>query len=244
MEYRLEVAGRTAGTYRQTRVTLKFDSAGELLNAVALARSGLVGWGLWQQSHKVKSAFGKCWFCSTAGHGGFILITQTPITFKDHAFEVHHLFASGPSVVAYAYEFEEDCDWSLLLDNDPVAFESEVAERLKCDTSPNKSIESVRQDLKEQVAKSRQWSKNYAEDRAIEQKLLDEGKFLRCSARSKDTGIWGEDTVVVAFRNKDRQELYRSMSKETYHAIPYGVSATIEDYSKFGKVEMADEKDA
>jgi hypothetical protein len=34
------------------------------------------------------------------------------------------------------------------------------------------------------------------------------------------------------------------MSKETYHAIPYGVSATIEDYSKFGKVEMADEKDA
>ena len=240
MEYRLEVAGRTAGTYRHTRVTLKFDSAGELLNAVALARSGLVGWGLWQQSHKVKSAFGKCWFCSTAGHGGYILITQTPITFKDHAFEVHHLFASGPSVVAYAYEFEEDCDWAILLHNDPEAFNSELAERIKHNDGNIQTATSLR----DAVNKSLQWSKDYAEDRAIEQKLLDEGKFLRCSARSKDTGIWGEDTVVVAFRNKDRQELYRSMSKETYHAIPYGVSATIEDYSKFGKVEMADEKDA
>lgn len=244
MEYLLQVAGRTAGTYRQTRVTLKFNAEGELLNAIALARSGLIGWGLWQNSYKVKSAFGKCWFCSTAGHGGFILIAQTPISFKEPAFEVQHAFPTGPAVKVYVYEFEEDCDWSLLLDNDPQAFESEVLERLRWDTSPDKNIESIRQDLKKQVAESRQWAKKYAEDKAIEQKLLDEGKFLRCSARSKDTGIWGEDTVVVAFRNKDRQELYRSMSKETYHAIPYGVSATIEDYAKFGKVEMAEEKDA
>jgi hypothetical protein len=243
MEYRLQVAGISRETGRERRVTLKFNAEGELLNAIALARSGIVGWGAWQQSHKVKCALGKCWSCSTAGHGGFILITQEPVSFKEPAFEVQYAFPTGPAVKVYAYEFEEDCDWSLLLDNDPQAFESEVAHRLTwCEAGKN--IDDIRQELKDAVAKSRQWSKDYAEAKAIEQKLLDEGKFLRCAAAGKDTGTWGEDTVVVTFRNKDRQELYRSMSKETYHAIPYGVSATIEDYAKFGKVELAEEKDA
>lgn len=232
-EYRLQVAGRTAGTCRQTRVTLKFNAEGELLNAVALARSGLVGWGEWQESHKVKSAFGKCWWCSTPGHGGYILITQEPISFKEPAFETSYTFPTGPAVKVYAYEFEEDCDWAILLHNDPEAFESEVAHRLTW-YEASKNIEDVRQELKDAVAKSRKWAKDYEEHKKAEQRLLDEGKFLRCSASTTDDG-----RVHVYFRNKDGKEMAYYMSKETYDSIPIGDNATPEDYADRDQIEPA-----
>jgi hypothetical protein len=50
--------------------------------------------------------------------------------------------------------------------------------------------------------------------------------------------------VCVTFRNKDGQEKCYSMSADTYHAVPIGDNATIEDYANIGEVKVASEKDA
>jgi len=234
MEYRLQVAGISKETNRESRVTLLFDSVGELQNAIALARSGILGWGAWQQSHKVKSLFGKCWMCSTAGHGGFILITQVPVPFQEPAFEVHHIFFNGPTVAVYAYEFEEDCDWSLLLDKDPVAFESEVADRLTWEANKGMKIEEARSELREAVNKSRKWAKDYEDREKAKQQLLNEGKYLRCSASTADDG-----RVHVLFANKDGEEKAYYMSADTYRSIPIMDNATPEDYADHDQIEPA-----
>ncbi len=232
MEYRLQVAGMSRETGRESRVTLKFNAEGELLNAIALARSGIVGWGAWQQSHKVKCALGKCWSCSTAGHGGLILVTQEPIIFKEPAFEVRHAFSTGPAVKVYAYEFEEDCDWSLLLANDPQAFESEIDNMMTWESNAGKTKESIREWLKAEVERSRQWQKNYDDREKAKQAMLDEGKFLRCSASTENDG-----RVRVTFQNKDGKEKEYIMSKETYRAIPIMDNATPEDFNRHGTIE-------
>ena len=93
-----------------TRVTLRFDDKGNLTNPRAAAASSMVGWGEWQSSEKVPSHFGHCWQVSTAGHGGYILVTPLKsLPFKEPSLKVEHTFGT-----VYVYEFEEDCDWAIL----------------------------------------------------------------------------------------------------------------------------------
>jgi hypothetical protein len=74
----------------------------------------MVGWGEWQSSEKIPSHFGHCWWVSTAGHGGYILVTPIKgLPFKEPALKVEHSFGT-----VYIYEFEEDCDWALLEQRD------------------------------------------------------------------------------------------------------------------------------
>ena len=95
---------------KATHITLRFDDKGNLLNPRTAARNGMVGWGEWQSSEKVPSHFGDCWWVSTAGHGGYILVTPIKgLPFKEPALKVEHSFGT-----VYVYEFEEDCDWALL----------------------------------------------------------------------------------------------------------------------------------
>lgn len=63
--------------------------------------------------------------------------------------------------------------------------------------------------------------------------LIEDGKFVRCSARTDNNG-----KIHVLFQGKHSIE-GRYMQKETYHAIPYLENATIEDYERFGKLEIA-----
>lgn len=90
-----------------TRVTLKFNEEGHLTNPRAVAACSMVGWGTWQSSEKVPTMFGHCWWVSTPGHGGYILVSPSKLPFKDPALSVE-------SRGVYVYEFEEDCDWAIL----------------------------------------------------------------------------------------------------------------------------------
>ncbi len=95
---------------RKTKVSLWFDAEGILLNPIALASSSMVGWGKWQSSARVKTRWGPAWWCSTAGHGGYLLVTQTLDTpFGEPTWRLDH--EAGK---AYLFEFEEDCAWAML----------------------------------------------------------------------------------------------------------------------------------
>lgn len=72
---------------------------------------------------------------------------------------------------------------------------------------------------------------------AEEQELRKKGKFIRVAALSHGP------QVKVLFRGAYGKELAYLMSKETYRAIPYGVTAIVSDYRKFGKVVKAKNTD-
>ena len=93
-----------------TSIVAKFDDNGKLLNPRSLAQTSMIGWGKWQQAHKVKCKFGDCWWVSTAGHGGYVLVTQTPLPF-DFPTELSN---TTPDSTFYVYQFEEDCNWAVL----------------------------------------------------------------------------------------------------------------------------------
>jgi len=96
---------------KPTRITLHFDEKGHLLNPRAAAANSMVGWGPWQSSKKVPSRWGTCWWVSTAGHGGYLLVTSIKnLPFKGPALKIEHTFLDP----VYVYEFEEDCDWAVL----------------------------------------------------------------------------------------------------------------------------------
>jgi len=106
---RLTVTGHSHRS-KATRVTLRFDEKGHLLNPRAAAANSMIGWGPWQSSEKFPSHFGACWWVSTAGHGGYILVTPIKgLPFKEPALKVEHAYGT-----VYVYEFEEDCDWAIL----------------------------------------------------------------------------------------------------------------------------------
>jgi hypothetical protein len=98
----------TAHNGRPTRITLRFDDSGNLLNARSAAKNAMVGWGEWQQSAKVPCGLGSCWWVSTAGHGGYILVTAKPLD-REPALKIEHSFGN-----VFIYEFEEDCNWAIL----------------------------------------------------------------------------------------------------------------------------------
>jgi hypothetical protein len=111
---------------KPTRVTLRFDEKGHLLNPGAAAANSMVGWGPWQSSEKVPSHWGACWWVSTAGHGGYILVTFI----KDLPFKGPALKVEQPSLdPVYVYEFEEDCDWAILEYRDEMVRRHALAKR-------------------------------------------------------------------------------------------------------------------
>jgi len=129
MKYRLRCQGYSAENGRLTQVALRFSDC-KLENPRAMATSSLVGWGAWQESEKVPCSLGDCWWVSTAGHGGYVLVTQTKyhgddslVRFKKPTFKVEHdaseVWRDIPELYVYAYEFEEDCDWAILEYQDP-----------------------------------------------------------------------------------------------------------------------------
>jgi len=98
--------GKTCST------TFQFDDQGKLRNPLTVAKSGMIGWGPWQSSHKVPCRFGACWWVSTPGHGGYILVNQIDRLWNhlDPAMAVCEPHYGK----AFAYEFEEDCCWAIL----------------------------------------------------------------------------------------------------------------------------------
>jgi len=110
---------------RKTYVTMVFED-GKLLNPRNLAFNSMVGWGKIQGSSKLKCKFGDCWWVSTPGHGGYILVTQTKLEWaKEPTIKVEEPVCGN----VYVYEFEEDCDWAILEYHDYDLMVAAVADR-------------------------------------------------------------------------------------------------------------------
>lgn len=77
----------------------------------------------------------------------------------------------------------------------------------------------------------------YEREQAARQRILDEGKFLRCSA------LQHNGRVKVIFRNKDRKERAFWMAPRNYQGLGYGTATTSEDYKARGKVTKAKNTD-
>lgn len=208
---------------RNARVKVKYDET-RILNPRAVAASSLIGWGSWQSSRKIHSKHGECFWCTTAGHGGYILVTTKPVTFASPALEA--ALPNGPAL--YVYEFEEDCEWANLLDHDEVAAYSDYQQRLKDGYTGGLAahVQAIRDSL--------YWSACYEDKQREEKKLLDSGAFLRSCARTTDDG-----RVQVTFKNKVGERVGRYMSKETYDTYPLGDAVTPEMFATKGAVEPA-----
>lgn len=134
----IRLHGLSQDTVKPTRVTIKFDDNGKLLNPRSLAMSSMVGWGKVQYSHKAKSEHGDVWWVSTPGHGGYILVTQEIKNWaKEPSIKVEHAYGN-----VYVYEFEEDCDWAILEYHDRKVLESAVEQRRK-----NAATQGIRKDV-------------------------------------------------------------------------------------------------
>lgn len=108
---------------RKHRIKVELDlDSGKLLNPRAVAVSSLVGWGKVQNAETFPCSYGYCLWVSTPGHGGFIVITQTPLPFKmEPAAEWEFKRVNGGEPIRIlAYEFEEDCAWAILAYHDPL----------------------------------------------------------------------------------------------------------------------------
>lgn len=85
----------------------------------------------------------------------------------------------------------------------------------------------------------------YERNNRQKKELYDAGKFVRCSATTRDD-ITSKFNIEVTFRNGDFAGcLYKKalMEKETYNSIPLLVNATIEDYEKNGLVLLLKDVD-
>lgn len=213
---------------RNVRVKVKYDET-RILNPRAVAASSLIGWGSWQSSHRIDSKHGDCFWCTTAGHGGYILVATQPITFAKPALE--QALPNGPTL--YVYEFEEDCEWANLLDHDEVAAYSDYQQRLK--DGYTGGLQAHTQAIQDSIL----WSARYEDERRTEARLLDSGAFLRCCASTLKDG-----RIHVLFKSKNGARIGRYMAKETYDAIPLGTPATPEMYAQYGAVEAAPSEEA
>jgi len=84
---------------------------------------------------------------------------------------------------------------------------------------------------KEKHQDCKAYAEKWEKTKQRESEILQSGAFVRCSALNHKT--YG---VHVIFRNKDGQEIGKYMSKDTYHALPYGEPFTVEDYAKVGEL--------
>lgn len=113
--YNVRIYGYSYETNRKTHYTARFDENGKLLNPKNIAKSSLFGWGKWQlSSRKVKCSLGSCWWVSTAGHGGYILVTQKKLDIPVESVFSYEKNYNGTKLIFHVYQFEEDCDWAVL----------------------------------------------------------------------------------------------------------------------------------
>lgn len=104
---------------RHTKLTIRFDDNGHLINPNNVARSSIIGWGRWQQSKVIPCQYGYCYAVSTASHGGYILVTQDKLTWHSPEIELETIVYNSvrgrfQNVKCYAYQFEEDCEFAKL----------------------------------------------------------------------------------------------------------------------------------
>ena len=118
--FRLRVQGYSTETAKPCTFSALFDDSGKLTNPRSVAVSSQFGWGKWQSSKKVPCSFGDCYWCSTAGHGGYILVTQQEQLppFNDPSREVDYEHG-GRHYKFRVFEFEEDIAWAILEYRDP-----------------------------------------------------------------------------------------------------------------------------
>jgi hypothetical protein len=76
---------------------------------------------------------------------------------------------------------------------------------------------------------------NDAKDAAI----VATGAFVRRAALWHE-GLGGTAYTRVLFRDKNGTEKYAHMARETYDAIPLSVTATVQDYEKYGIVQFVE----
>lgn len=171
MEQRVIVTGWPAvGGRKKSKVTLKFDSdSGKLKNPRDLAKSGLVGWGRWQDETKFPSQYGHVWYVTTPGHGGYILVTQE----KHAEFGVPFLTVETEKYydreyVAYAYEFEEDGNWAILELFDPMVAKKSLKIRNGYRTSSGKEPYSMNEYMQTVVSTIKRWGSTSSRKRVEE----------------------------------------------------------------------------
>ena len=123
------------GQSPHARLTVEFDADRRILNPRTVAAHSSHGWGKWNHASKYPSDLGHVWSVSTPGHGGIIVVTQTPLP---EAFEPainltthrapagYHLASWDEAGLAiarrdgltlktfelYVYDFEEDCAYA------------------------------------------------------------------------------------------------------------------------------------
>lgn len=123
-ERRVKLLGYNTYDGKPTHVTLRFRE-GVLINPRAMAQSSMVGWGKWQHSQKLPCDAGHCWEVSTAGHGGYILVTQQFLRWAGcTSLSVEH-----EGLEAHVYEFEEDSQYAVLEAHDATLRAAVAAKR-------------------------------------------------------------------------------------------------------------------
>jgi hypothetical protein len=162
----LRVHGYNTENGKATKVTLRFNEDKKLLNPRALAASSMVGWGRWQQSKKIETKWGPAWYVGTAGHGGYLLVTQKPPADLPFGHEglggEPAFFVEEDAGVAYVWEFEEDCNWAILEYFDETARETTRAEINRYRVARGEEAFTSEQFLNERVIPTiKQWHQEY-----------------------------------------------------------------------------------
>ena len=156
-----------------TPLTVQFDENFKVLNPRTIAVHSSHGWGPWNSSNKCKSVLGDVWWCSTPGHGGFTIVTQTKlpdmfapaldlttvwlehggwwdrwVNWDERGFE-KAVNLGGKVVPLYVYDFEEDCDWAI-----PMLLDSKIAFGMLDQFNPPHTLEQELQSAIESVKHS------------------------------------------------------------------------------------------
>ena len=145
---------RETGKKSHVKVYLELET-GKLLNPRAIALSSLVGWGKVQDCETMSSSFGYCVWVSTPGHGGFILVTQTPLPFEVEPAQEWEFkrVSGGEPIRIFAYEFEEDCAWAILVYKDS-ALQNADYERYVRNSLAARRIPKTREDFMQGIMRT------------------------------------------------------------------------------------------
>ena len=83
----------------------------------------------------------------------------------------------------------------------------------------------------------KQAAKEYEERKTLEQRMLEEGKYLLCCALAH-----GNRTKAI-FRNIEHKEISYFMDNKTYNAIEHYTPRTPDDYHRIAPIELAENND-
>ena len=165
----------------------------------------------WGNADSIKNIGRGILSISTPGHGGYFVPVNERAKMPAAALKT---FAGGGW-------YEEDCDWCLVALSFPDLFdEPAIAAAVKTCEDWLTAEQCAAFGLK-------QSARNYKLVEAERIRLLDEGKWLRCSALGIDS-----NRVHVLFRNKAGANTGAYMLPSTYDAIPLMDNSTWEDYQR------------